>query len=55
MKRKGNEIVWTDKTFKTKEAFDRWIARNESKMQWQEIYINNAYGVTYKPLRLINV
>ena len=46
--------MWKNKEFKTKELFNRWIEKNDSKMRWEEIYVNNAYGVTYRPLRVIN-
>jgi hypothetical protein len=31
----------------------QWIAKNDHKTQWQEIFINNAYGIEFKPLRVI--
>ena len=47
--------MWQIKTFKTREAMLLWIARNESRMQWNQIYINNGYAVEYRKLRMINV
>lgn len=43
--------MWQTKTFKTAEAMRHWIERNGHKYRWQEIAVNNAYGVLYCPLR----
>jgi len=45
--------MWQTKVFKTKESMQQWIAKNDRKTQWQEIFINNAYGVEFKLLRVI--
>lgn len=45
--------MWMTKTFKTKAAFDAWVERNGHKMQWREIFVNNAWGVEYRKLRRI--
>lgn len=45
--------MWQVKTFKTKEAFQAWVARNDARVQWQEVFVNNGYGVTFKPLRRV--
>jgi hypothetical protein len=45
--------MWNTKTFKTKEAMKKWIIANDRKTQWQEIFLNNAYGVEFKPLRKV--
>jgi len=46
--------MWKNKTFKTKKLFNRWVEKNGSKMQWEEIFVNNAFGVTYRQLRVID-
>jgi hypothetical protein len=46
----GVDEMWQYKTFKTRAALIAWIERNGHKYQWQEIALNNAYGVTFKPL-----
>lgn len=38
------------KEFKTKEQSLKFWQRNENKYQMQEVFINNAYGIEYKPL-----
>jgi hypothetical protein len=43
--------MWQVKVFKTKAAFDKWVSRNNHRMQWQEIFVNNAYGVEFRRLR----
>jgi len=45
--------MWNTKVFKTKESMQQWIAKNDHKTQWQEIFINNAYGVEFKLLRIV--
>jgi len=41
---------WKTKTFKTKEAFTKWVETHGQKNQWHEIFVNNAYGVEYRKL-----
>lgn len=45
--------MWNTKIFKTYAAMKLWINDNGHKYQIQEIYINNAYGLEYKKLRVI--
>ena len=45
--------MWRTKTFKTSEAMTRWLAKRDGHIQWQEIFVNNAYGVKWRPLRII--
>lgn len=47
--------MWETKIFKNREKMQAWIDRHSHKYQWNEIFINNAYGVEYKPLRVINI
>lgn len=45
--------MYNIKQFKTKELMNQWLAKNESFIQYHEIFINNAYGVEYRKLRVI--
>ena len=45
--------MWQIKTFTTRLAMDKWLARNEHNIQWHEIFVNNAYGVEFRKLRII--
>jgi hypothetical protein len=45
--------MWQVKTFKTREAMKAWLDRNSHKIQWVEVFVNNAYGVEYRKLRRI--
>jgi hypothetical protein len=45
--------MWTIKTFKTRDAMMRFIARNEHRIQYREVFVNNAYAIDYRPLRFI--
>lgn len=45
--------MWKVKTFKTKQAMEKFLAKHEGKIQWVEIFINNAYGIEYRKLRRV--
>lgn len=45
--------MWQIKTFKTAKAMRKFLERNRNKIQWQEIFINNAYGIEYRKLMRI--
>lgn len=38
------------KEFKTREQFEKFWNKNQKKYQMTEVFINNAYGIEYKPL-----
>ncbi len=50
---KAEDDMWQTKIFETREAMNKWLAKHESRIQWEEVYINNAYGLTYRPLRIV--
>lgn len=43
-------MAWKIKEFKTREAFNKFKERNRKRYQMQEVFINNAFGIDYKPL-----
>jgi len=45
--------MWKTKHFKTREAMQTFINRNEARIQWVEIFVNNAYAIEYRKLRRI--
>lgn len=45
--------MWQTKTFKTKAVMNTYIAKHGHKIQWNEIFVNNAYGIEYKRIRVI--
>ena len=45
--------MWNTKTFTTRQEMDKWILNNKNVYQWEEIFVNNAYGVTYRKLHVI--
>lgn len=51
LKQNENIIMWTIKKFKTQQLLDNWLNKNESKIQYNIVYINNAYGIQYQKLR----
>lgn len=44
---------WKTRSFKTIESMNNWLAKNDGLIQWNEIYLNNAYGVEYRKLRKV--
>lgn len=42
--------MWKIKEFKTRQQFESFWNRNKGKYQMVEVFINNAYGIEYKPL-----
>jgi len=47
--------MWETKIFKTKKQMEKFIDAHRDKIQWQEIFINNAYGIEYQKLRIIDI
>lgn len=41
---------WQLKTFKAREKMENFIKKNQNKIQWKEIFINNEYAIEYKKL-----
>lgn len=41
--------MWETKIFKTLNAMNNWIAKHDGRVQWQQIFVNNAYGVEWRP------
>ena len=41
------------KEFKTQEALDNFRKKNKNRFLMQEVFINNSYGIEYKPLMKI--
>ncbi len=45
--------MWKIRTFKTRKAMLKWLASHEHSIQWREVFVNNAYGLEYRPIRFI--
>jgi len=54
--------MWETKVFKfktmagakiAKAKLEAWLERNEGRIQYEQIFVNNAYGVEYRKLRVI--
>lgn len=45
--------MWTIKTFKTAAKRDVWIARHSQNYQIVEVFVNNAYALDVRKLRII--
>lgn len=54
--------MWKTKVFRFKTIEGRevarakmnaWLERNHGRIQWEQVFVNNAYGVTYRPLRRV--
>jgi hypothetical protein len=46
-------MAWRIMEFKTREQMERFIDLNYNKIQWQEVFIDNGYGIEYRPLRKV--
>ena len=42
--------MWEIKEFKTRQEFEDFWNKNQNKYQMTEVFINNAYGIEYRPL-----
>jgi hypothetical protein len=45
--------MWITRQFRTKQTMEKFLAKNGYKIQWHEIFINNAYGIEYRKLRRV--
>jgi hypothetical protein len=51
MKYRNATNFWQTKTFKTKEQYNNFVTRYGDSLRWQEIFVNNAYGIQFIKLR----
>ena len=42
--------MWKIKKFKTFEEMQNFIDKNKTKIQYEQIFINNYYAISYKKL-----
>ena len=47
--------MWEIIKFKTREKMNNWISENQHKITWEEVFINNSFGLEYKPLTIIDI
>lgn len=45
--------MWITKEFKTKKAMQKFIDKNDGKIQWNEVFVNNSYCIEYRKLRKV--
>ena len=45
--------MWIIRTFNTREKMNDFITKNEGKIQWIEIFINNGFGIKYRRLKKV--
>lgn len=45
--------MWQIKKFRTRKALSAWVARNEGRIQWREVFVDSAWAVEWRPLRRI--
>jgi hypothetical protein len=45
--------MWITKVFKTKEAMQKWLDKNQDRIQWEQIFVNNAWGLIYRKLHWV--
>lgn len=42
--------MWIIRSFRSKENMNKFIEKNQSKIQWHEIFVNNGYAIQYRKL-----
>lgn len=47
-------MMWTVKIFKTRAQMATWIKRHGHHYQYEEIAVNNAYGLLVRRTRVIH-
>ena len=45
--------MWQTKVFKTQAAMAAWLAKHGHAIQWEELAVNNAWGIVYRKLRTV--
>lgn len=45
--------MWKIKLFTTREKMQAWLDKHSHRIQWYEIFVNNAYAIEYRKLRRI--
>jgi hypothetical protein len=45
--------MWIMKVFRTKESMQKFLDRNKNKIQWREVFINNAWAIEYRKLIIV--
>lgn len=48
-----HDYLWHTKIFKTKEKAQAWVDKYGHKCQWNQIFVNNAWGIEYRKLRRV--
>lgn len=46
--------MWETKEFSTREEMEEFIDEYGNDIQWEEVFIDNAYGIDYRPLKKIH-
>ena len=49
--------MWKTRIFETREQMESFIKYYSDKygLQWKEIFVNNAYGIEYRFLKVIDI
>lgn len=48
-----SKYMWVIRTFRNKGNMEKFIEKYQNRIQYNQIFINNGYGITYKQLRRI--
>ena len=48
-----NSWQWKIKTFRTIEAMNEFLYKNDRLIEFNEVYVNNAYAIEYRKLRIV--
>lgn len=41
---------WKTKEFTSRKQMNKWIEKHGKNYQWEEIFINNGFGIEYRKL-----
>jgi len=51
MAKRRLQELWTTRTFRKRETMLKWLEKRKGRIQYEEIAVNNAWGVLWRSLR----
>ena len=48
-------MFWKIKTFKGKKEMEQFIETYGNQIEWQEVFIDNGFGIEYRMLTVIQI
>jgi len=47
--------MWQIKIFKTEKSMLSFLKKNGNKIEFQEIFVNNGFGIEFRKLKVIDI